>query len=249
MKKNPQEQLFVKIHKEYAEHYYDKESIKYRENFVYKYMFDKEDLDNKHIAELCCGSGHNSLAILKYFPNANLTGYDISTPACDDYQNLVGHSAYVWDITKKRIDNFKYDFVIIFGGLHHCVQNLDIVLDNIQNMLNKNGVLIMVEPNKKYFLNFVRKIWYKLDNYFDSDNEDSLDHFVTFNLHKDKFKFKSIRYFGGPAYFFIYNSLILRLPIFIKPLMSKLLFFSERLYNKFQYYFIYPAFIAKWEKL
>ena len=60
---------------------------------------------------------------------------------------------------------------------------------------------------------------------------------------------KKIKYFGGPAYFFIYNSLILRLPLFIKPLMSKLLFFSERLYNKFQYDWIYPAFIAKWEKL
>ena len=56
MEKNPQEQLFVKNHKVYAAHYYDKESIKYRENFVYKYMFDKEDLNNKHIAELACGS-------------------------------------------------------------------------------------------------------------------------------------------------------------------------------------------------
>ena len=36
-------------------------------------------------------------------------------------------------------------------------------------MLNDNGKLIMFEPNKNYFLDFVRVLWYKLDNYFDAE--------------------------------------------------------------------------------
>lgn len=248
MGKSSQEKLFVKIHKEYKNHYYDQESIKYRDNFIYKYMYESENLNEKDIAEIACGSGYNSLAILKIFPKANLNGYDISPPACNDYQKIVGNNAFIWDITKEKVNDFKYDFVIVIGGLHHCINNLDKVIENIHNMLKKNGTLIMVEPNKNYALNFIRKIWYKFDNYFDNENEDSLDHSLIINQYKDKFEFKKIRYFGGPAYFFILQSLILRMPIVIKPLFSKLLFWIERIYNKFQYYWIYPAFIAKWKK-
>ena len=74
---NPQEELFVRIHNEYSRHYYDKESLKYREKFIYNKIFQNEDFNNKCIAELACGSGFNSLAILNRFPNAKLNGYDI----------------------------------------------------------------------------------------------------------------------------------------------------------------------------
>ena len=145
-----------------------------------------------------------------------------SQPACDDYKRIVKADAFVWDITEERINNIKYDYVIVFGGLHHCINDLNSTFKNIFNMLNDNGKLIMVEPNKKFIFDFVRIIWYKIDNYFESNTEDSLNHFKLLNIQKDKFKLDTIKYFGGPSYFLIYNSLIFRLPIFLKPLISKL---------------------------
>ena len=35
-------------------------------------------------------------------------------------------------------------------------------------MLNDNGKLIMVEPNKNFIFDFIRIIWYKIENYFKS---------------------------------------------------------------------------------
>ena len=84
--------------------------------------------------------------------NCTLCLLSPSTTSSDEDEAADQATELGWHfIDRSSADNFKYDFVIIFGGLHHCVQNLDIVLDNIQNMLNKNGVLIMVEPNKNYF--------------------------------------------------------------------------------------------------
>lgn len=247
--KNPQEELFVRIHEKYFKHYYDKQSIKYRRRFIYSEIFKSENFNNKLIAELASGSGFNSCEILEKFPNAKLTGYDLSPLACNDYKRLVKADAYVWDITKEKINSRKYDYVIVFGGLHHCINALDTTLKNIFEMLNEDGKLIMVEPNKKFLFDFVRGLWYKIDNYFEANTEDSLDHSKLLNIHKDKFKLESIKYFGGPSYFFIYNSLILRLPIFIKPLISKLLFSFEKIYNKFRYEWMFPAFVAKWKKI
>ena len=249
MKINPQEKLFVRIHDEYSKHYYDNESLKYRERFIYNYIFQNEDFNNKKIAEIACGSGFNSLAILKRFPKANLNGYDISKPACDDYKRLVKADSYVWDMTKDKINKLKYDYVIVFGGLHHCIQDLNTTFQNIFEMLNDNGKLIMFEPNKNYFLDFVRVLWYKLDNYFDANSEDSLNHIKLLNTQKDMFKLEKIKYFGGPSYFLIYNSLIFRLPLYLKPLISKFLLFFEEIYNKFGNKYLYPVFIAKWKKI
>ena len=249
MNVNPQEELFVRIHDEYSRHYYDNESIKYREQFIYSKIFQNEDFNNKSIAELACGSGFNSLAILNRFPNAKMNGYDISQPACDDYKRIVKADAYIWDITKEKINSIKYDYVIVFGGLHHCINDLNATFQNIFNMLNDNGKLIMVEPNKRFIFDFVRTIWYKFDNYFEANTEDSLNHPKLLNIQKEKFKLDTIKYFGGPSYFFIYNSLILRLPIFLKPLISKLLLSFEKTYNRLGFEWLYPAFVAKWKKV
>ncbi len=246
---NPQEKLFIKIHDDYSSHYFDKISIIYREKFLYNLLFDGENLNNKDVAEIACGSGFNSLYIKNRFPLVKITGYDISTPACQDYKKIVGSEAYVWDLTKERINSKKYDYVIVIGGLHHCIENLDITLKNINSMLKENGILIMFEPNKNYFLDLARKLWYKLDKYFDYETEDSLDHKKLINSQKKYFSLKKIDFLGGPAYFLIYNSLIFRFPLFLKKSISPFLFFIEKIYNKFPFELMFPAFVAKWKKL
>ena len=114
-----------------------------------------------------------------------MNGYDISQPACDDYKRIVKADAYIWDITKEKINSIKHDYVIIFGGLHHCINDLNAAFQNIFNMLNDNGKLIMVEPNKRFIFDFVRTIWHKFDNYFEANTEDSLNHTKLLNIQKE----------------------------------------------------------------
>ena len=76
-------------------------------------MYESENLDEKDIAEIACGSGYNSLAILKIFPKANLNGYDISPPACNDYQKIVGNNALT--STNEVLKEVTSPFVGIFS--------------------------------------------------------------------------------------------------------------------------------------
>tara|TARA_B100000579_G_scaffold415968_1_gene411061 strand:+ start:636 stop:1385 length:750 start_codon:yes stop_codon:yes gene_type:complete len=248
MIKNPQKKLFEKIHNQYRDHYYDIESMKYREKFIYKYLFNNINLNQCKVAEIACGSGVNSKAMIKQFPTATVEGFDISELACQDYKKFVECNAYVKDMTKSHHWEQKYDCVMVLGGLHHCINNLNNTFRNIYSMLKPGGLLIMSEPNKQFILQFLREIWYKRDTFFEENSEEALDHDELIRMNSEKFNLKEVKYFGGPAYFLIFNSLILRVPLRVKPLISNLLFSFEILYNKLNYKYLSPAFISQWKK-
>jgi len=63
---------------DYNVHYFDKWSTKYREEFIYEPLWRGLDFAGKRVADLACGSGFNSEALLKRFPTVVLSGYDIS---------------------------------------------------------------------------------------------------------------------------------------------------------------------------
>tara|TARA_Y100000739_G_scaffold122808_1_gene105705 strand:- start:235 stop:588 length:354 start_codon:yes stop_codon:yes gene_type:complete len=111
------------------------------------------------------------------------------------------------------------------------------------------GVFTMMEPNKKYFLEFIRKIWYSKDRYFEFETESPLDHDNILSKNSYRFKLIKIRYYGGPAYFFIYNSLILRVSPKLKRIIAPFLFILENLFNQLNIKFLSPSYIAQWEKI
>src|ERR1700741_147451 len=78
------------IHSDYEDHYYDAESMAFRERFYYDPLFAGLDLNGCSVADLASGSGHNSLAVLRRFPKAVVTGFDISRAAGEDYLKNVG---------------------------------------------------------------------------------------------------------------------------------------------------------------
>ncbi len=246
MSDNVQKLHYDTIHDAYVEHYYDPTSMSYRDEFIYKYLFSGLDLNQKKVVELACGNGSNSLALLKYFPKAEVTGFDISKKACESYRENVGRPAIELDLTKEAQFKPEYDCAIIIGGLHHCISDLDATFKNIASLLKPGGYLLMVEPNKRYFLEPVRLLWYKMDKYFEENTEEALDH--------DKMLHKQSKYFGpfkvvhlgGPAYFLIYNSLLFRLPVSIKKIIAPILMFLERLYNYLPGKLLYPYFVATW---
>ena len=63
MDSSRQRQHYTAIHDAYEAHYYDAPSMAYRSRFIYRWLFDGVDFRNAEVADLACGSGHNSLAL------------------------------------------------------------------------------------------------------------------------------------------------------------------------------------------
>src|SRR5262245_7867661 len=127
------------IHSDYEDHYYDAESMAFRERFYYDLLFAGLDLNGCTVADLASGSGHNSRAVLRRFPKAVVTGFDISTAACEDYRRNVGRPCLEADLTRPLGYPEKFDVAMIVGGLHHCVGDLLAALQNVATLLRPAG--------------------------------------------------------------------------------------------------------------
>jgi SAM-dependent methyltransferase len=140
------------------------------------------------------------------------------------------------------------DVAIIFGGLHHCVSDLDGTFRTIAQLLRPGGTLLMYEPNRQCYLELVRRVWYRLDRYFDASTEHSLAHGDILSRASASFEALDCRYMGGPAYFLIFNSLVLRVPASAKDVLQRPLFALESAYNRLPGKFWFPYFIARWRR-
>lgn len=240
---------YHKVHDEYAAHYYDAASMRYRHEFFFDVAFEGLSLDGKCVADLACGSGYNSVALLERFPTALVTGFDISERACEDYQAVTGRPAVRLDITAGRYEGPEFDAALVVGGLHHCVADLPGTLRTLGRMLKPGATLIMIEPNKRCFLEHARRLWYRWDRYFEEGTEGALDPNELLKLAGGMFEAEEKTvYRGGPAYFLILNSLVLRVPLKAKTMLAPPLFAVERAYNRLPGKAFFPYFIAKWRR-
>tara|TARA_Y100000590_G_scaffold407761_1_gene498306 strand:+ start:2459 stop:3202 length:744 start_codon:yes stop_codon:yes gene_type:complete len=244
---SPQKNLYEKIHDEYSLHFYDYWSTKYREFFIYKELFKGFNFDNTRIIELACGEGHAADYIKNKFKHATIEGIDISEKAIKIFEKKHNFKGYNIDITKKFSLNNKYDYAIIYGALHLCVNDLSKTIENISNLLKKDGILFLFEPNSNSIFEPMRKFWYKKDKYFVTNNINSLDHDKISSLNPN-FTPIFLKYMGGPGYIFICNSLILRMPKFLKHIISPFLIFMEIFWNLLPKKFT-VTFAARWKKI
>ena len=243
-----QKQHYEKIHDDYERHYYDPQSMAYRERFYYRQLFDGVDLNGNCVADLTSGSGHTSLEVLKRFPNVALTGFDNSPSACAAYQELVGHPAVECDLTQPMDVQREFDAVIMICGLHHCVNDLSQTLTNVANILKQGGLFLFADPNGDYVLEFARKIWYRLDKYYDAETEEAQKYKTLLELGADRFVAKNTWWMGGPGYFLVLNSLHFRLPHGIKKFIARPLMAVDTLYNLLPGKLLFPYFVAQWER-
>lgn len=240
-----QRDQYERIHDEYAQHYYDSASMEYRKRFIFAPLLDGLDLSRLSIADLACGDGHNSTIIRDLFPSARLHGFDISPTACESYRALVGSPASECDLLATTTSSERFDAAVIVGGLHHLVSDLGRALKNIHAMLKPKGLLLMVEPNKDYFLNSLRLFWYRYDKYFEHETEGPIDLAGLSEEYADLFQVEWSKYFGGPAYFTILNSLVFRMPPIIKGYIAKPMMQIDRVYDALPGKRPFPAFLAR----
>lgn len=247
-KPNPQKAHYEAVHDAYEAHYYDAPSMAYRHRFLYGPLFAGLDLNGRSVADLACGSGHNSFAVRRYFPDAKTTGYDISESACADYRSRTGGAAYQVDLTCLRDSDREHDAALVIGGLHHCVSDLEATFRNIARLVRPGGHLMMMEPNDQFLLSSIRRIWYRRDRWFEAETEAALKHDEIASRAQPYFVPERVHYFGGPAFYLILNSLITRVPLHLKPALAQVLLPMESIYNRLPGRAPFAAFLAVWRR-
>ncbi|KWV48380.1 hypothetical protein AS156_18020 [Bradyrhizobium macuxiense] len=245
---NPQTAHYSAIHDAYEAHYYDSASMAYRHRFLYQPLLEGLRLEAASVADLACGSGHNSLALRGYFPSIHVTGYDISEEACRDYRVNTGAVAHLVDLTKSYSPEQSHDAALVIGGLHHCVIDLRTTLTNIARIVRPGGHFLMVEPSDHSFLSGIRRMWYKADRWFEADTEQALKHDELAATAAPYFVPEKVVYVGGPAFYLILNSLIMRVPLRAKPVLAPVLFPIEGLYNRLPGRAPFAVFLARWRR-
>lgn len=116
----------------------------YKIRLVSKIIRKKPDT----ILEFGCGTGRNIKFIEKYFPEALITGCDISTESLKiaGQQNSPSVGFFLTDelLNKKTT----YDVIIMAGVLHHVdIKDRDSVFYQAYNLLNSSGEMIIFEHN------------------------------------------------------------------------------------------------------
>jgi SAM-dependent methyltransferase len=238
---------FERLHSIYAAHYNDDTSLGYRKEFIFKPLIESAavDLQGCRVADLACGSGYNSVILQERFPGVQCTGFDISPSACADFRSVTGCAAYELDLTKPidaKAYGAPFDVAVVVGGLHHCVVDLPRAIKNVASLLRPGGVFLMTEPNSRYALEGVRRLWYRLDDKnFDAASEQALNHAALAEQAARQFRVRSVRYLGGPAYFLVLNSMMTRVPLWMKP--------AIRAYSRIPSPWFHAFWIAAWERL
>jgi SAM-dependent methyltransferase len=243
-----QQQHFETIHDAYVSHYYDAASMAYREEFILGPLLEGIDLNHKTVAEIACGSGYNSLYLKGRFPGISLHGFDISPRACADYENNVGAPCSQVDLTIPGTPPQRFDVAIVVGGLHHCVTDLPMTLRNLGQMIEPGGLLLMMEPNSDYMLEAVRKFWYRHDSMFEHESEAALNYEEIAAMASADFVPEMVRHGGGPAFFAIYNSMVLRVPHGLKPYIAPPLTLAERAWSRLPMRVMHAMFLARWRR-
>lgn len=245
-----QKRLYERIHDDYESHYYDRYSTAYRKRFIYDLLLRDVDLNGLNVADLACGSGHTTLYLKERYPRVNAAGFDISSAACQAYKANTDAPSFQTDLTRKQPFTAQFDAAIVIGGLHHCVADLRTTFENIGSLLRPGGLLLMMEPNAESFLEPLRKLWYRWDKrLFDAPTEHALDHAAMLATASDLFRLRDACHLGGPAYFAVFNSLILRIPSSVKCMISPPLLWLENGWNRLPMRALHGFFLARWTRL
>lgn len=244
---------FERVHDDYSAHYYDAASMAYRREFILGPLVSRvrRFLARGRLADLACGSGHNSVILRGWLPGIRCAGLDISPSACRDYRRLTGWDAYEVDLTRPinpPAVGGPYDGALIIGGLHHCVVDIRTTLQNIAALVRPGGHLLMMEPNSYYALERVRRMWYRVDSRLEAGTEAALNHADLAECAASWFRVRDVEHRGGPAFFLIQNSMITRVPLWLKPKLVPLLFPLERWHARIRGRRVHAFFLAVWER-
>ena len=250
MQEITEKEHYDKIAEVYQDHYFDKESRYYRSKIQVE-RFKKYLEGSKDILDIGCGDGSFiEILIDNKILDKNYFGLDVSFKNTQLFNKKFKsrYAIFKEDFTKKNLNlGKKFDIIFCIGAIHHMYLEIDNVFENLFNHLNKNGKIIIVEPNGS-FLNGIRNYWYKKDKYFDSDSERALPIKEIDKVANRRFEKIFYEYHGFIGYFIILQSMILRTPKFIKKKTYKFFTFIDKLFSKLNSKFLSPSYSIIYKK-
>jgi len=216
----------------FERHYDDPCTQLYRDRFIDGPMLQGLDLRGKRVMEAMCGGGFTTRALLQR--GALVTGLDISEACIEAFNRRWPQCESLrGSITQSELPDASFDAVAIVGGLHHLHPNLDAAIDEIHRILKPGGAFCFLEPHVGSLPDWFRQFWYAHDDMF-SDNEAAIDIPYLKDKYAGHFDFVHEIYAGNLGHLFIYNSMIFRIPLALKPLYSPLVMRLEGLIGRLQ---------------
>ena len=141
-----------------------------------------------------------------------------------------------------------FDCVSIFGGLHHMHPRVQEAVDESFRVLRPGGYFCFFEPHAGSIPDLFRKLWYKADNKYFERNEQSVDVKELFQANKSRFESCVTHYGGNIAFLLVYNSMIFRVPHFLKTIYSYPLMALEWLTHPIENKYFSCIAACQWKK-
>jgi SAM-dependent methyltransferase len=242
-----QRQHYNTIGADYEAQYGDPDGLTYRERFLYEPLLAGLDLEGRNVLEGLSGSGHATEYLLTK-KRALVTGLDISDEAIASFkERWPGSDAICASITASGLPDESFDCIVVVMGLHHLHPHLSDAVREIHRLLRKDGVFCFTEPHQESAFSRLRAIWYRHDSLF-AANEESLDIEGLKREFASLFEFKTEKHVGGVAYLLVLNSMIFRVPLWLKRIYSPAVMRLEKMLAGFQSRSCSLAVICQWEK-
>ena len=241
-----QREHYERISRDYEAHYFDSWSERYRERFINAPMLDAVDLRGRRVLEAMCASGSTTAYLLKR--GALVTGLDISPRQIESFnRRWPGASSIQSSILATGLPPESFDCVVIVGGLHHVQPHVQDAIDEVRRVLVPGGMFCFAEPHSDSALDLLRRRWYSVDPLFEQ-GERSLDISTLESRNAAQFEVVTRRYLGNLAYLLVFNSLVFRVPSWLKDLYARPLLGLEPLLGRIQGRRTACFVVSRWRK-
>ena len=227
-------------------HYDDPSTRRYRERFVDQPLLEGLDLNGRDVLEGMCGGGLTTSALLAR--GARVTGIDISDACIASFRSRWPQCRAVCaSISSSGLPAESFDAVVVVGGIHHLQPDIDPAIEEIHRLLRPGGSFCFFEPHTGSLPDWFRQRWYQRDSMF-SRNEAAIDMDGLKARHGARFEFARELYCGNLGFLLVYNSMIFRIPLALKPLYTPALLRLEEWINRLQGRRLACVVIGQWRK-
>ena len=128
-------------------------------NFILECL--KDSKSTMRILDIGCGYGRLSLPLVKKFPQAQISGMDISPNYVKLYRKKHGRDAFIGAVDAMPAETGTFDYIIVVTVLMYLPENkLKETFSGLFAHLNPNGKIILIEPAKS---GIIFQTWLRTD--------------------------------------------------------------------------------------